>query len=628
MKIKPILAELYKNLDLPLDEYRALPESQILYTNIDVLSQFESYHLPEITKVICANESILGIAAFEQYRVIRNIYVSQDDTTYIQLLSQINPDEIIHNILPLADESILKKFYSFCDSWLNKRNILSQEITDCESKIEFLEQKMENDREKLAQKESELLKSDSNTDEKKHNSSIKGIITKTKNQIEKDQIEYNNINYDLDAKRDNIKSINAILERNIKVFEAIKTILDDYVSAVGVRRDKAYKIITDSPAKKLIDCVITGNATLEQRKKLKDELFCISMISEFSSYDAVTVIDVVTKLYDMGDIDINEGVFKSYLINHIEDVCQYMVFKYDSVAPKQDESYEAWIEYIIDVLLEFGYIPQLSIYMNSIKNDETWHYILDSISSNRPDLALELLCTLCLHVEGTSGKIILTFLKSMIASGDIFGNTVSEFIITLISKDCGTKCKQIVREVIKHYESELKSAKRKINVAEHENADRPAEVFRSMYESVENLELLTTNFASSHNRISPDVLKNNLLKAVIQIRMSMVNLEVYPAASDNDWFLQTDIDYSIEKHECNNLVEGDKVKLRTMGFKYQDANGEWKIIPAKVIKTSKKVKLSSKKQTDKSKPHTEYKCVRHKDNSKKKKQPYKKDDKK
>ena len=285
MKIKPILAELYKNLYLPLDEYRALPESQILYTNIDVLSQLESYHLPEITKVICANESILGIAAFEQYRVIRNIYVSQDDTTYIQLLSQISPDEIIHNILPLADEPILKKIYSFCDLWLNKLNILSQEITDCESKIEFLEQKMENDREKLAQKESELLKSDSNTDGKKHNSSIKGIITKTKNQIEKDQIEYNNINYDLNSKRDNIKSINAILERNMKVFEAIKTILDDYVSAVGVRRDKAYKIITDSPAKKLIDCVITGNATLEQRKKLKDELFCISMISEFSSYD-------------------------------------------------------------------------------------------------------------------------------------------------------------------------------------------------------------------------------------------------------------------------------------------------------------------------------------------------------
>ena len=49
MKIKPILAELYKNLYLPLDEYRALPESQILYTNIDVLSQLESYHLPEIT---------------------------------------------------------------------------------------------------------------------------------------------------------------------------------------------------------------------------------------------------------------------------------------------------------------------------------------------------------------------------------------------------------------------------------------------------------------------------------------------------------------------------------------------------------------------------------------------------
>ena len=240
MKIKPILAELYKNLYLPLDEYRALPESQILYTNIDVLSQLESYHLPEITKVICANESILGIAAFEQYRVIRNIYVSQDDTTYIQLLSQISPDEIIHNILPLADEPILKKIYSFCDLWLNKLNILSQEITDCGSKIEFLEQKMENDREKLAQKESELLKSDSNTDGKKHNSSIKGIITKTKNQIEKDQIEYNNINYDLNSKRDNIKSINAILERNMKVFEAIKTILDDYVSAVGVRRDKAY----------------------------------------------------------------------------------------------------------------------------------------------------------------------------------------------------------------------------------------------------------------------------------------------------------------------------------------------------------------------------------------------------
>ena len=118
MKIKPILAELYKNLYLPLDEYRALPESQILYTNIDVLSQLESYHLPEITKVICDNESILGIAAFEQYRVIRNIYVSQDDTTYIQLLSQISPDEIIHNILPLADEPILKKIYSFCHPFL------------------------------------------------------------------------------------------------------------------------------------------------------------------------------------------------------------------------------------------------------------------------------------------------------------------------------------------------------------------------------------------------------------------------------------------------------------------------------------------------------------------------------
>ena len=121
-----------------------------------------------------------------------------------------------------------------------------------------------------------------------------------------------------------------------------------------------------------------------------------------------------------------------------------------------------------------------------------------------------------------------------------------------------------------------------------------------MYESVENLEVLTTNFASSHNRISPDVLKNNLLKAVVQIRMSMVNLEVYPAVSDEDWCLQTDIDYNIDNHECNNFVDGDKVKLRTMGFKYQDANGEWKIIPAKVIKTSNKVELSAKKQTDKS----------------------------
>ena len=109
----------------------------------------------------------------------------------------------------------------------------------------------------------------------------------------------------------------------------------------------------------------------------------------------------------------------------------------------------------------------------------------------------------------------------------------------------------------------------------------------------------------------------------------MENLEVYPVESTDTWTSQTDIDYNTEMHQCDNLNTGDKVKLRTMGFKYQDSDGEWHVMPAKVIKApTKAFKPTSNKPTDKPKRDTGNKTGNRKSRSHNKAHSHHKGDKK
>lgn len=605
MKIKPILAELFKNIALPMDEYRSLKEAQFFFDHISLLEEVEHFHLPEITKVICSNESLLSVSSFSQYKIIRDIYVAQDNAIYLQILENHDPNDIINDVIPLIDEITLRKIYSFRDAWISNKNKLIKDKKSKKGDLQSLESKLKENQDKLSKKESERNSYEPTEENKKRISNLKSTITKLKKQIETNQTDINSTEVDLKEIETQLHSISNLLERNANLFKAIDYTLEEYNQITSIARDEIYKLAIDSPAKILIDRVITDDDTPEQRENLRNEAFCHSMVAEFSSYDKLTAIDVITKLYFMGDIDINEGVFQDYILNHMSDVCGYMASQYRDMTPEQNESYKSWIEFILEQLASSGYEAYFSIYMNSISQNETWKYILESIITEYQEHSLDLLCVLCLNVEGTSGKILMSYLKSMIATGDIFGYTVSEFTTTLLSKECNAKSRQIVRDIIQRYETDLKSAKRKINVAERESAERSAEIFRSLYKSIESLEILATNYASSKNQLPHDVMKKNLMASVTHLRISMENLEVYPVESADTWTFQTDIDYNAETHECNRINVGDKVKLRTMGFKYRDSDGEWHVIPAKVIKVPpKSFNLTSSKSKDKSQRDT------------------------
>lgn len=629
MKIKPILAELFKNIALPIDEYGSLPEAQFFFNNIPILEEVERFHLPEVTKVICSNDLLLNIPVFLKYRIIRNIYIAQNDNVYIQLLTNINPEDVINNVLPLIDEITLRKIYSFRDAWVSGMNKLAKDAESKKGKLQSLKARLEEDQQKQVQKETELNSCEPTEENKKHISTLKGAITKLKKQLEINQEEVVSLETDLSKIDTQLRNTTILLERNANLFAFIQSTLDGYNRITSISRDEAYKLEIESPAKILIDSVITNDDTPDQRNKLRDKAFCQSVIAEFSSYDSMTVIDVISKLYYMGDIDINEGVFQEYIINHMNDVCGYMVSQYRDTTPDQNESYKSWLEFIIEQLAAFGYEAHLSIFWNSISQNGTWQYIFDSIMTEYPDQSLDLLCLLCLNVEGGAAKLLITHLKTMIAAGDIFGYTVSDFTTALLAKECNAKSRQIVRDIIQRYEADLKSTKRKLNVAEREISERSADIFRTLYEAIENLEILATNYASSQNQIPYEVMKKNLINSVADLRNSMENLEVYTVEKTDTWSSQTVIEFDSETHECDNLNSEDKVKLRTLGFKYQDSEGEWHIIPAKVLKIPKKDnKPTPTKSFDKHKRDTDHKHRNRRNRQNNKAHPKNKGDKK
>lgn len=176
-KLLAILAASYKEKSL-LD-YAQEPAAMELAQNEELIARLEPLHLPEITKLICANPTLFERFK-EEYGAVYPLYEDPSVETVERLLGENrnNAAFFAEKIFPLADEKILESFIQMFNRHNQEIEIKRDEFKNQTDQKSTLEKEINEKEQKL----SEIV--DGGKENKEKISSIRGIITKKKSTTE------------------------------------------------------------------------------------------------------------------------------------------------------------------------------------------------------------------------------------------------------------------------------------------------------------------------------------------------------------------------------------------------------------------------------------------------------------
>lgn len=346
------------------------------------------------------------------------------------------------------------------------------------------------------------------------------------------------------------------------------------------RRVLAYKNVKamNKEAEQFIENYIRSGILSEDEKiMLKDDKFCkkIIKILNCSRYRDIAIAFFVN-LYENGEIDIKSDVFKDFFECHIEDVLKYLHLQ-NNIEVK--ESNIVLIETVINQLPKIKNTTCYSSFFNSVNDTETWRIIFDGIiktdNKNR---------TLALILNGLNGKAFQNIIN-ILNETDFSEIKISIHDICEELFNIGNN-NEIILRLIGLMEQKQRKTQRKLNSAEREIRSKGQEIYSDLYNPIELLEDLTSSLKSSVGDIDCGLVAGKLINIVEEIRNGLSALDIDSVEDFDKWKEQAKIPLNLEIHQglTDEFDEISDVKLRTLGFKYIDDEGNVQIRRAKICK--------------------------------------------
>lgn len=574
MSMKIQLAELCTNRQLPMIEYKKLHAFSMLEQESAVIEKIEGFHLPEVTKLICGSEVLRALPWGQKYKRISPLYRNPENINVLQIILDCKTVDVFENeILCFADGDIVQTFKKYFDDLNVQKESKRKKKTILVKKISAEKKKAEEAGASAIQNSSETVVNSSY--ESKENTDVDVVqevqLSADEKKLEELKNELTELDKYLNKHKGYIEKIH-LYEQKVQEADSDEN------------REKAYRFLNDVQISHeeafLRNFISNGVVPEEYYMQLRDQRFvsrvlqCLEKAS-FKDYS----LPVLLKLYDEGAVDLIEGPASDFLNQHPEKLCDYLVEKAPlSMDDLNNSELELLVEKVIQKELSSIVWKSSSDFMefwNTINNQDVWRWVISKIYETVDDEDINSAISCFLHkLEGKAAKAMIEVLFE--DTGTKIKVSTTEIISSLL-KNSGSTERDVITEAIRLLEQNTRKIQRKLNTSERKLRSRSQELFSSVYLPMEQLEELAINLKLTRGEIKANLVATHLIDIVLSLREGLEALELLPVADTDDWKYQNKIKFDPYAHRVttDNNCAPDEVRLRSLGFRYQDDDGEW-----------------------------------------------------
>ena len=589
MTAKEMLAQLASNIDLPLDKYTVLDAAVALSKNFDLLSKLESFHLPEVTKLICGSPALTARYG-ESYRHLVPFFSDNSLESMLTRFGECDKDSTyyITHIFPLADNHVLNSF-------VQAFNRIDKRIKNLKDSIEKANNEQSASEEKIKDLQAQLVSMNAQLDElskdsldekyrqkRKDISYTEGVLTKEKNKLANKKKLVNS----LFIEREQLQKQYICF---LPAYNHAKKVQETYQESLSKSRAEAFSACDHTYIMHQIiqNFISSGAGSSELEIGLTKYTFCVQFLSVLSTKYLDRSIDILSALYDLGYIDILDAPFSTFLASNPYDVsCFFMSKYYNQEGNKfmdEKENFEGWCDFIItkaffeteDPLAFEGY----DYLWEHIPSASCWKSFLDTIKNISEENLIQYLAILLLRTTGTSRRHLITVTLEMIRQEEI--ESVASVVTALIDNHIkGDDCSVIAELLVQKIEGENRKLAG-INERLTYNANCiSSKAYSALAKPVENLEILASNISTRDSNIAPEIVASKFKKLLIDLRESLEIFDIYTLEKPDKWIAQTPEEFNPDIHSISFSTPPNNVYIRTLGFKYKDVIGNTKTAPA------------------------------------------------
>lgn len=574
MSIKVQLAELCANRKLPMDEYKKLPAFAMLEQESAIIEKIEGFHLPEITKLICGSEILSALHWAEKYQKVSPLYCNPEETDVVQVILECKTASSFEGeILRFADAGILQIFQKHYDDLLALQDAKRKERTKIVKKINAKKKKKEESAVSAVETTEEAKATLTSENKENGDSSVAPEV-----QLSADEKKLEILKSELSKLDKYLKQHKVYIEK-IRAYTAKVQETDS-----DENREKAYRSLNDvkMPHEEafLKSFISSGVVSEEYHVQFRDQGFVNRLLQclekgSFKDYS----LPILLKLYDEGAIDLIEGPASDFLDQHPERLCDYLVEKAPlSVEDLSNPELELLVEKAIQKELSDATGKNSSFFSefwNTIVDQSIWRWIVSKVNEvvNGENINSVVGCLL-LKLEGKSAKSLVEVLFD---DSEVTIKVSTAEVMDSLLKNSGSCERDVIIETIRLLEQNNRKVQRKLNTSERKLRSHSQELFSSVYLPMEQLEELAINLKLTKGEIKASLVASHLIDIVLSLREGFEALDLLPIADTDDWKYQNKIEFDSGTHRVtmDNDCAPDTVRLRSLGFRYQDDDGEW-----------------------------------------------------
>lgn len=574
MSIKVQLAELCANRKLPMDEYKKLSAFSALEQRSDVIENLESFRLPEITKLICGSEILSAASWAVKYQPILPLYCNPQTFDVVQIILKCKTAETLEkDILRFADADILKAFSTYYDDLIARQAAHRKERTRLTRKIREEKKKSE-----------ESTVAHATPQPTPENNTILEDTTCQKFSITP-EAEPTPDEKTLEALKLRQTELDQYLKQHKAFIEKIR-IYKEKVQETDSdeNREAAYRSLHDIKTSHeeafLQGFISSGVVSEEYHVQFRDQGFLSRVLrclekGSFKNYS----VPILLKLYDEGAIDLIEGSASDFINQHPDMLCDYLVEKTPPSAEDLDSpEFELLIEKAIQKEISNSADKKSSFFApfwNTITDHSIWRWIIyktDELADGE-NIATAISCIL-LHLKGKSAK---SFVEVIFDDPELEIKLSTVELISVLTQKSGMCSQDVIIETVRLLEQRNRKIQRRLNTSERKLRSQGQELFSSVYLPMEQLEELAINLKLTNGDIKSSLVAAHLIDIVLSLREGFETLDLQPVADVDDWKYQNKIVFDPCIHRVTTDSNGtpDVVQLRSLGFRYQDDDGEW-----------------------------------------------------
>jgi len=571
MGIKGDLAMLHSNMSLDKESFIKLPAFVNIEKEVDLIKEVEKEHLPEITKVICCSDNLLGKEWAKKYDKIKEKCQKPQNVDAKKDLKKEFYDEqkFKRFLIDFEYSPLLEMYKKIFDDARDEINKLWEEVRDCEEIINDNERKLEE--EKLSDKNIQILNQE---------------IDKQKSQ------------------KDSLKKVISGKMKYVKQYDNHIKMLDNWEKKnkdkESESRSKLYCIAGEKQEYDeenfILSYIKNGKADSIFKEKLREKNFKVKMLQILKQEQyRMYIFPVLTKLYGEGWLDLEEPIFKDFIMFHSVELSEYL--KSMEKTELLGDNMGILLEYCIEKQICDDKCDVFTALWNKFTDKEEWKYLLNQMKKMKIG---NLSYCVSKIIGGMRGRAAQSLLEAI---DETEGNNIAVIdICNDVLKDNCLEYKDFIMAEMKYLNKKEKNNCKTIRTYKRQIDAQSQNLFSVIYKPVEELEELAVDLKNTSRNISCGLIAAKMQEILGDLRSGLTAVNVDPVEDYRKWKNQSFVDFDAEKHKT--LLRLDekerKVKLKTMGFKYIDEDGDQQKLAANVYveeKIKREKKVPSKKNT-------------------------------